>query len=505
MKKELIIKCEESIIDFALLNEGRLIELNKNIDKNQVGVGDIFYAKIKKVSSSLNAAFVNLNLDKLGFLHYYDLGPKALSHLIFFKQVRLGAIKDYSLANVILKDDISKDGSVTDVLKTGQPILTQVVKEPISTKGPRVSTELSFAGRYTILVPFSDKISISSKIKDVEERKRLKRLVLTVKPKGFGVIIRTVAKNVKVAQLDNDLASLYNAWKRMCEHIAQNDAIPNKILSDSNRYLSILRDSLDESFSGIYVDNKDLYSEIKEYIKSILPERESIVKYYNKPIPIFDHFKVDRQIKSAFGKFISLKKGAYLVIEHTEALHVIDVNSGNRTKTSNQEENALEVNLGAATEIARQLRLRDMGGIIVVDFIDMGVRENREKLFEHLKTEMNDDRAKHKILPPSRFGLIQITRQRVRQETVISTKEKNPSIAEEVDAPITLTTKIDNELRKFKSKRVFIHTHPFVAAFLTKGLFTSIRKKWASKHKKKITIIPRDSFAYLEYTLKDKP
>ena len=388
--------------------------------------------------------------------------------------------------------------------------MVQIVKEPISTKGPRISAELSFAGRFMVLVPFSDKISISQKIENNEEKNRLKRIVQSIRPKGFGVIIRTVAKNKKVAELDQDLQKLILRWKNLFRQLKKIDQFPTKVLSEINRSSSILRDIFDDTFTGIVIDDVQLFEEIKDYISTIAPKKTQIVEFYDNPLPIFEKYSIERQIKSSFGTTVSMQKGAYLVIEHTEALHVIDVNSGNRSnKSKDQEETAKEVNLIAATEIARQLRLRDMGGIIVVDFIDLASSQNRRDLFEHLKKEMSHDRTKHKILPPSKFGLIQITRQRVRPVMTINTKELNPNKNNVVEAPIVLLEKISSDLdkiiknNKHKKKKIFLHIHSFIAAYLNQG-FPSIKTKWFIKYKRRIRVIPRDSYFYLKYKFLDE-
>ena len=506
MTKELIIRSGASDVDFALLKNGRLVELHKEEDTNRLSVGDIMLAKIHKPIQGLNAAFVNVGYEKDAFLHYHDLGPQLSSLLKFIKEVSSGKIKDYSLKDFKLEPDINKNGAISEVLKAGQPILVQIVKEPISTKGPRISSELSIAGRYLVLVPFSERISISQKIENKAEKERLRRIVQSIKPKGFGVIIRTVAQDKKVADLDRDLQNSYERWIQMCKKIPQG-SFPSKILSEMNRTGALLRDMFDNTFTGIHVDNETLYTQIRDYLQEIAPEQVNIVKLYKSSVPIFEKFHIERQIKTGLGRTVSMTKGAYLVIEHTEALHVIDVNSGNHSnKAENQETTAFEVNLIAATEIARQLRLRDMGGIIVVDFIDMSSGENRQKLFDALREEMKDDRAKHKILPPSKFGLIQITRQRVRPEINIKTKEENPSKQGEVDAPIMLIDRITTDLEEiiFQSNyngRITLNIHPFIAAYLTKGLF-SIRLKWFLKYRKWIKILPRDAYSYLEYRFK---
>ncbi|CEN42577.1 Ribonuclease, Rne/Rng family [Capnocytophaga canis] len=508
MNKELIIRSGSSYVDFALLKEGRLIELHKEEDANGVGVGDIMLAKIRKPIPGLNAAFVDVGHEKDAFLHYLDLGPQVSSLQKFVKMIISGKLKDYSLKDFPLEPDINKDGAVVDVLKAGQPILVQIVKEPISTKGPRISSELSIAGRYLVLVPFSDRISISQKIESKTEKERLRRLLQSIKPKGFGVIVRTVAEGKKVAELDKDLQGLFNRWVLMCKKI--NKAVfPSKVMSEISRTGAILRDMFNDSFTGIQVDNETLYEQVIKYVQEIAPEKESIVKLYRSSVPIFEKFHIERQIKTAFGRTVSMSKGAYLVIEHTEALHVIDVNSGNHSnKADNQESTALAVNLIAATEIARQLRLRDMGGIIVVDFIDMSNTDNRKILFDHLRQEMSEDRAKHKILPPSKFGLIQITRQRVRQELNIKTKEENPSKEGEIEAPIVLVDKINIELERIIKESTYkgsivLNAHPFIAAYITYGLM-SIRFKWFLKYKRWVRVMHRDAYSYLEYRFKTK-
>ena len=508
MNKELLIRSSSNNVDFALLKDGKLIEFHKDNDNTKFLVGDIYLAKVRKTMPALNAAFVNVGYKKDAFLHYHDLGPKINTLQNFIKGVSSEKIKNASLKNYKFEEEIDKNGAIGDVLSPNQSVLIQIVKEPISTKGPRVTSELSIAGRFLVLVPFSTRISISQKIEDSKEKDRLKRLVKSIAPKGFGVIIRTVAQGKKVAELDKDLQNLYARWIAMCKKI-KNVNIPGKVMDEMNISSKILRDIFDESFTSILVDDEALHIQIKDYVQKIAPKKESIVKLYKSKIPIFEKFGIERQIKTSFGKNVSMTKGSYLVIEHTEALHVIDVNSGNRRSLGkNQEESALEVNLIAASEIARQLRLRDMGGIIVVDFIDQNKAENRKKLFNHLKSEMQEDRAKHKILPPSKFGLIQITRQRVKPEMNIKTREENPSNnnGNEVEAPIVLINKISEDIEGLINKgrnNIYLNIHPFIAAYLEKG-YPSVRLNWYFKHKIWIKIVPRDAYKYLEYRFLDE-
>lgn len=502
MSTELIINSgTANEVALALLRDGKLTELHYD-NAEEFAVGDIYLGKIKKVVPGLNAAFVDVGYEKDAFLHYHDLGPQIRSLNKFTKRTLTGKQR-WSLIDFETEPDIDKNGSMDQVLKPGQNLLVQIAKEPISTKGPRITSELSLAGRYIVLVPFSDRISVSSKLRDKEEKDRLRRLIQSIKPKGFGVIVRTAAEDCSVAELDADLQDLIKKWKQLHRSIVRLKP-PARALREINRVSALLRDVLNDSFNSLVVDDRDLENELKNYLKSMEPGMESIVKYYDGRLPVFEHFGIERQIKSSFGRSVSMGKGAYLIIEHTEAMHVIDVNSGNRTNSNeNQEANALAVNLAAAEEIARQLQLRDMGGIIVVDFIDMHKSENRKKLFEKLKTVMKTDRAKHKILPVSRFGLVEITRQRVRPEMNIQTREENPDGSGHVEAPILIIDEIENKLELIaaqeKDKGIFLHTHPFIAAYLTKGIFNSIRRRWSKKYKKNLKVVPRDSFKFLEY------
>jgi len=502
MNKELIIRSDSGVVDFALLKDGKLIELHKERETSNFQVGDIFIAKIRKPVAGLNAAFVNVGYEKDAFLHYQDLGPNLISQLKFIKLVTTGKLKDYSLKNFQFEKEITKDGSIADIIVSNQSILVQVMKEPISTKGPRITSDLSLAGRFIVLVPFSDRVSVSQKIDQTGEKNRLKKLVQSIKPKGFGVIIRTVAKDKNTAEIEKDLQNLIGRWTAMCKKIPTAHH-PSKVLGELNRASSILRDVFNESFTSVQIDDEELYNQTKDYLQEIAPSKQSIVKHYNsKDTPIFEKYNIERQIKTSFGRTVTMQKGAYLIVEHTEALHVIDVNSGNRSnKSSNQEETAMEVNMIAAAEIARQLRLRDMGGIIVIDFIDLGNPKNRQTLFDFLREEMSDDKAKHKILPPSKFGIVQITRQRVRPEVNINTKEEDPNNSnQEIEAPILVIERIALDLERVLKthKKVILNVHPFVAAYLSKG-FPSIRTKWFFEHKKWIKIIPRDVYKYLEY------
>ncbi len=499
MRNELIIHTREDEAVIALLQDGKLIELHTESDDDRFSVGDVYLGRVRKLAKGLNAAFVDVGYEKDAFLHYHDLGPQVKSWHSFLKRTQTGK-QQSNITNFKMQSLIEKDGRVDEVLKPGQNVVVQIAKEPISTKGPRITSEISLAGRFIVLVPFTNRISVSQKIRDRKEKDRLRKLANSIQPKGFGIIVRTVAQERTTAELEADLKNLLKKWRTMHRQLKRSKA-PARALSEMNRASAFLRDVFNDSYERIVVDDKELFNEIKEYIESIAPERVEIVKYFGGKTPIFQHFGVDRQIKSSFGRSVSMTKGTYLIIEHTEAMHVIDVNSGNRSNQGeSQEDNALAVNLIAAQEIARQLRLRDMGGIIVIDFIDMHKGENRKILHEKMKEIMKSDRAKHKILPPSRFGLVEITRQRVRPEMNIPTREEDPNHL--VEAPILIVDDIEHGLQRIAQtgeKKVYIHVHPFIHAYITKGIWSSLRKQWQRRYKMKLNVIPRDAYTALEY------
>ncbi|MEM9022952.1 MAG: Rne/Rng family ribonuclease [Bacteroidota bacterium] len=504
MSKELVIKTTPEEVVIALLENRSLVELHKEKPNSDFAVGDLYLGRIKKLVPGLNAAFVNVGYEKDAFLHYFDLGPQASSLLKFIKQSLSGKRHNGKLDKFELAPDIDKGGKINQVLSTNKRILVQIAKEPISTKGPRISCELSLAGRFLVLVPFSERVSVSQKIGSSEERDRLKRLIMSIKPKNFGVIIRTVAENKRVAELNQDLTDLVQKWERTFKGIRRGKA-PAKVLGELNRTSAILRDLLNAEFSSIYVDDSTVFEEVKSYLRTIAPEKEKIAKLYRGKGDILEHSGIHKQIKALFGKHVTMKSGAYLVVEHTEALHVIDVNSGNTAKSEDdQESNALRVNLEAAEEIARQLRLRDMGGIIVVDFIDMQKSEHRKQLHQKINEMMKPDRAKHHVLPPSKFGLVQITRQRVRPEMEINTAEKCPSCkgTGEVKASILLLDEIENNLRylmdKDKEQSLTLCVHPFIEAYLKRGAVSMVMR-WMWKYKKRIKVRPVSEAGFLEY------
>ncbi len=504
MIKELIIDSTPNGATIALLQDKQLVELHKETATNNYTVGDIYLGRIKKIMPSLNAAFVDVGYEKDAFLHYLDLGPQVQSLLKLTKQVRGGSYQAKLLDGLKLDADISKSGKISEVLTKNQLIPVQIAKEPISTKGPRLSSDLSIAGRYVVLVPFSEAISISKKIKSNTERTRLRKIVESIKPKHFGVIIRTVSEDKGVVELQKDLLDLISKWETFVTRLPTTEPA-KKILGEIDRTSTLLRDILNPDFQHIYVNDNAIFEEIRSYVHEISPDLENIVRLHKHKEPIFEHHGVEKQIKSTFGKTVNLAGGAYLVIEHTEALHVIDVNSGNRTASKeNQEENAFQVNKEAAREIARQLRLRDMGGIVVVDFIDMHRPQNRKELFDFLRDEMAHDRAKHTILPPSKFGLVQITRQRVRPEMNIITNEVCPTChgTGQIRPTILLLDDIETNfnyiLVEQNEKGITLCVHPYIEAYIKQGLITR-QMKWYFKYGQWIKVKSSPSYQITEF------
>ena len=509
MTSEVVIDVRAKEISIALLEDKKLVEYQNEPRSASFSVGNIYIAKVKKLMPGLNACFVDVGFERDAFLHYLDLGSQFNSYAKYLKQVQSDRKKLYPITKASRLPDLKKDGSVATTLTVGQEVMVQIVKEPISTKGPRLTGELSFAGRYLVLMPFCDKVSVSTKIKSGEERARLKQLIQSIKPKNFGVIVRTVAEGKRVAELDTELKVLLQRWEDAITKVQRTQSRPQLVFEETGRAVALLRDLFNPSYENIFVNDEEVYNEVKHYVTLIAPEKAGIVKLYTGNVPIFDNFNVTKQIKSGFGKTVNYKHGAYLIIEHTEAMHVVDVNSGNRTRGANgQEANALDVNLGAADELARQLRLRDMGGIIIVDFIDMNLAEDRQMLYERMCKNMQKDRARHNILPLSKFGLMQITRQRVRPAMDVSVEETCPTcfgrgkIKSSILFTDQLESKIDHLVNKIGVKTFYLHVHPYVAAYINQGLI-SLKRKWQFKYGFGVHVISSQKMAFLQYEFYD--
>ncbi|ANH82929.1 ribonuclease G [Niabella ginsenosidivorans] len=505
MNKDLIINATPVGVDIALLENNKLVELHSEKTDSQFAVGDLYLGKVKKLMPALNAAFIDLGYEKDAFLHYTDLSPYVKSLLKFTQQAMKAQgdqIMDFSKFEI--EPEIVKTGKITEVLNGKPHVLVQILKEPIAAKGPRLSCELSLPGRYIVITPFNNIVAVSKKIHSAEERKRLQKIVEAVKPKNFGVIVRTAAEGKNTAELYEDLTNLLNSWKTIEQNL-KGAVAPAKILSEQNKTNSILRDLLNADFNRIIANSKNIYTETRQYLQKIAPEKEAIVSLYQGPGSIFDSFGVTKQVKSSFGKTVNLNSGAYLIIEHTEALHVIDVNSGYKNVGNNQEQNALATNLEAAEEISRQLRLRDIGGIIVVDFIDMKLAENKRALYEKMEEFMKTDRARHSVLPISKFGLMQITRQRMRPEVNINTQEICPTCngTGKISSSLILEDEIEknlNYLITHKHTGLKLVVNPIMYAYLTRGWwFNSKLAKWNKKFGQKIKLESNSAYQLIEY------
>ena len=509
MTSELVIDVQQNDVSIALLEDKNLVEYQTEPRSASFSVGNIYVAKVRKLMAGLNASFVDVGYERDAFLHYLDLGSQFNSYEKYLKQVQSDRKKLYPFAKASRLPDLKKDGTVANTLQKDQEVLVQIIKEPISTKGPRLTAELSFAGRYLVLIPFDDKVSVSSKIKSGEERARLKQLIQSIKPKNFGVIVRTVAEGKRVAELDTELKILLKRWEDAITKVQKTTQRPQLVYEEESRVVALLRDLFNPSYENIYVNDEQVFQEVKDYVTLIAPEKANIVKLYTGNVPIFDNFNISKQIKSSFGKTVNYKHGAYLIIEHTEAMHVVDVNSGNRTRSEKgQEGNALEVNLGAADELARQLRLRDMGGIIIVDFIDMNLAEDRQMLYERMCKNMQKDRARHNILPLSKFGLMQITRQRVRPAMEVNVEEECPTCfgSGKIKSSILFTDqlehKIDYLVNSIGVKKFYLHVHPYVAAYINQGL-VSMKRRWQMKYGLGVHVIPSQKMGFLQYAFYD--
>jgi len=504
MVSELFVDVQPKDISIAITEDKNLVEYQKENLEMTFGVGNIYLGRVKKLMPGLNACFVDIGSEKEAFLHYQDLGEQFASIQKYVKQVTSNRKKLYpfSKAQIVQNDN---DGNISKVLEQGQEIIVQITKEPISTKGPRLTCDISYAGRFLVLVPFGDKVSVSSKIKSSQERDRLRQLIQSIKPKNCGVIIRTVAEGKRAQELDSELTALVKRWEQSIEEVHKSQKVPVIIHEETSRTIALLRDLLNSSYQAIVLNDKRTFQEVKQYVSLIAPEDTDLVQLYTSELPIFDHYAITKQIKSSFGRIVSCKGGAYLVIEHTEALHVVDVNSGHRMKADlDQEVNALEVNLGAADELARQLRLRDMGGIIVVDFIDMEVPEHRQQLYDRMIENMKRDRARHTILPLTKFGLMQITRQRVRPVMDVPVDETCPTCFGKgtVKPSILFTDQIENKIDTLVNKmdigRFRLYIHPYVEAYVNKGLL-SLKRNWYIKFGRTFKVIPDQSLPLLGY------
>lgn len=501
MKSEMIVDVQSTEIAIALTEDDRLQEVaREKRGMDTFAVGNIYYGRVKKVMPALNAVFVDVGHEKEAFLHYLDLG----SQFRMLQTYVTKAVSDKRRLPVITKTprqpEVGKEGQVADVLKVGDPILVQVSKEPINTKGPRLTAEISIAGRNIVLIPFADGVMVSQKIKREAERQRLKQLMLSIKPAGFGIIVRTVAEDKRAAELDNELQLLMERWTQTIKILQQREPV-SLVSEEMGRTLGFVRDLLSPDFTSIQINDQDIFDDVRRYLQLIAPEKAKIVKHYTGTQPIFDHFDITRQMKTGLGRTVGFKHGGYLIIDKTEALFSIDVNSGSKKIFEDQEENAFQFNMLAADELVHQLRLRDIGGIIIVDFIDMDSKEHQQQLYDYVRKLMERDRAKHNVLPLSKFGLMQITRQRVRPAVEVQVEETCPTCGGKgkIQASILFTDQIEEQLQQEFAEHgrgMQLHLHPYVYAYVSRGWWNSLKSQWHRKYG--VKVVENQSLGMLE-------
>lgn len=507
MKSELIVDVQPQEIAIALTEDDRLQEVNREKrNQDNFAVGNIYYGRVKKVMPALNAVFVDVGYEKEAFLHYLDLGAQFRTLRSYVTKAVSDRRKVPTIDKIKREPEVGKEGQIADVLKVGDPILVQVTKEPINTKGPRLTGEISIAGRNMVLIPFADGVMVSQKIKREAERSRLKQLLLSIKPQGFGIIIRTVAEDKRAAELDNELRLLLQRWEEAVKSLQKKEPV-SLVCEEIGRTIGIIRDVLSPDFTSIQINDQAVYDEVRQYLELIAPESANIVKLYQGTQPIFDKFDITRQMKTGLGRVVGFKHGGYLIIDKTEALFSIDVNSGSKKIFEDQEENAYQFNMLAADELAHQLRLRDIGGIIIVDFIDMDSKEHQQQLYDHMRKLMERDRARHNVLPLSKFGLMQITRQRVRPAVEMEVMEVCPTCMGKgkVQPTLLFTDQVQEDIEHMSEhfgQGLRLHLHPFVYAYATRGLFTSLASKW--KRKYGVKVIENQSLGMLETRFFDK-
>lgn len=507
MKSELIVDVQPQEIAIALTEDDRLQEVSREKrDQDNFAVGNIYYGRVKKVMPALNAVFVDVGYEKEAFLHYLDLGSQFRTLQSYVTKAVSDRRRMPSMQKTPRQAEVGKEGQIADVLKVGDTLLVQVSKEPINTKGPRLTAEISIAGRNIVLIPFSDGVMVSQKIKREAERQRLKQLMLSIKPFGFGIIVRTVAEDKRAAELDNELRLLVERWEQTVNTLQQREPV-SLVSEEMGRTLGIIRDILSPDFTSIQVNDPEIYQEVRHYLELIAPESAKIVKLYKESQPIFDHFDITRQMKTGLGRTVGFKHGGYLIIDKTEALFSIDVNSGSKKIYEDQEENAYQFNMLAADELVHQLRLRDIGGIIIVDFIDMDSKEHQQQLYEYVRKLMDRDRAKHNVLPLSKFGLMQITRQRVRPAVEMQVEETCPTCGGKgkIQASILFTDQIEEQIAheyEQYGRGLILYLHPYVYSYVCRGWLNSLKNQWRRKYG--ITVMESQALGMLETKFAEK-
>lgn len=506
MKNQIIIHASGNQTRIALLENGELAQLFIESEENERTVGNIYVANVHKVMSGIRAAFIDMGTPKDAFLHFSDAGD----HLKEYIQMLNGrdaihkSVRDeISKSNFDNLPNYKKQILAGKMLRSGQKLLVQIVKEPIGSKGPRISTDITIAGRFLVLIPMGEYIAVSKKISNYKERRRLKSTVGSMLPDGFGVIIRTVAQDQDKQTIEDDMRDVLKNWEKILKRL-ETAKPPSLLHKDLGMTESLIRDLFAKQYDRVLIDDPEMYKSIKSYVGQIAPQMLPNVQLHKGSEHIFDYMKVAKDVDSIFSPRVRMPSGGYLIFEQTEAMYVVDVNSGPYAAKEKQEDNSLKTNLEAAREVAKQLRLRDIGGIIVVDFIDQRDDKNRKKIYDELKKEFKKDPAKTNVIGMSDFGLVQITRQRIRPSVVNSVSKVCPTCggSGSVVTQNTIIADLDAWLSKFKHttdyRAVDIYINPYLKSHLEKG-FMSIKRKWMLQYFVKITFVADETVSLNEY------
>lgn len=506
MKNQIIIHASGKQNRIALIENGELAQLFIESDENQRTVGNIYLARVHKVMSGIRAAFIDMGTPKDAFLHFSDAGDHLKEYIQMLNGKDAIPEKARNELNKINFDKIpnyEKQNWAGKILQRNQKLLVQIVKEPIGTKGPRVSTDVTIAGRFLVLIPMGEYIAVSKKINSYKERHRLKSTVGSMLPDGFGVIIRTVAKNQDEKALEDDMRNVLKKWERVLEKLETAEP-PALLYNDLDMTESLVRDLFAKQYDRVLVDEPETYKKIKSYVSEVAPQMIPNVELYKGREHIFDFMKIAKDVDSIFSPRVRMPSGGYLIFEQTEAMYVVDVNSGPYAAKQSQEDNSLKTNLEAAREVAKQLRLRDIGGIIVVDFIDLRQDKNRKKIYDELKKEFKKDPAKTNVIGMSDFGLVQITRQRIRPSVVNSVSKVCPTCggSGSVVTKNTIIADLDAWISKFRHhtdyRAIDIYINPYLKSYLEKGFFSK-KWKWMLKYWVKISLVEDETISLNEY------
>ncbi len=488
MIKEIIINSSTSQTRVAITEDGNLVDFFVDHPEKRRMVGDIYLGKVARVLPGIKAAFVNIGMKHDAFLHFSDIGDRLEGLQTLFgddtdvdvEEETNSYQNDHSKSNTSTDEKVRKE-FVIPKLHKGQEILVQITKEPVGNKGVRVTSSISLPGRFCVLLPFDNKIGISKKIFDFKERRRLKSIARGIIPENCGLIIRTAAKDQAEDILSEDLKYLVKTWEDIQASI-KNEEPPTLVYQDLSTTTSVIRDLLTPDVSKVFIDSRKMYKQIKAYVRMVQPSWEEKIEVFKDDTPVFEAFQIEEQIKSLMGRRVSLPSGGYIIIDHTEAMVVIDINSGRYAAKKEQELNSLKTDLEAAREIARQLRLRDIGGLIVCDFIDLEDEKNQKKIYDEMKKEFRKDRARVSVLPMTEYGLVQITRQRIRENILATMNEVCPFCNGSglLTKKSNLLHDIDEWLKRFKNssneKKLILSVHPSLGEKLKEGRIKTITK-----------------------------